>query len=154
MGADKLLGKGDMLFLQPGTSTLIRAQGTYVERRGDRRASSSYLRVETRSYDSELVQLKTGGDGRRRAAGGEQLQERDELYEQAIEIVIREGRGSVSLLQRALGHRLRPGRPADRLHGRGRHRRRVQRRNAREVLIRRSSGRRCEARPRRGLKHN
>ena len=36
MGADKLLGKGDMLFLQPGTSTIIRAQGTYAERRGDR----------------------------------------------------------------------------------------------------------------------
>jgi S-DNA-T family DNA segregation ATPase FtsK/SpoIIIE len=30
MGADKLLGKGDLLFLQPGTSTLIRAQGTYA----------------------------------------------------------------------------------------------------------------------------
>ncbi len=30
MGADKLLGKGDMLFLQPGTSTIVRAQGTYV----------------------------------------------------------------------------------------------------------------------------
>ena len=30
MGADKLLGKGDMLFLQPGTSTLLRGQGTYL----------------------------------------------------------------------------------------------------------------------------
>ena len=30
MGADKLLGKGDMLFLQPGTSNLIRAQGSYA----------------------------------------------------------------------------------------------------------------------------
>src|SRR5207248_6473721 len=30
MGADKLLGKGDMLFLQPGTSTLLRSQGTYA----------------------------------------------------------------------------------------------------------------------------
>ncbi len=36
-------------------------------------------------------------------AGAEQLRKRDELYESAIEVVVREGRGSVSLLQRALG---------------------------------------------------
>ena len=35
MGADKLLGKGDMLFLQPGTSTIVRAQGTYASDDGD-----------------------------------------------------------------------------------------------------------------------
>ena len=33
MGADKLLGNGDMLFLLPGTSTLLRGQGTYLSRR-------------------------------------------------------------------------------------------------------------------------
>jgi DNA segregation ATPase FtsK/SpoIIIE, S-DNA-T family len=32
-GAEKLLGMGDMLFLQPGTSTIVRAQGAYAERR-------------------------------------------------------------------------------------------------------------------------
>ena len=41
-----------------------------------------------------------GGPGKEKGAG---LKERDELYEPAIEIVIREGRGSCSLLQRALG---------------------------------------------------
>src|SRR5207302_1521554 len=53
-------------------------------------------------YAQELVQLSTTGkDGK----GGllETLRARDELYEQAIEIIVREGRGSVSLLQRALG---------------------------------------------------
>jgi S-DNA-T family DNA segregation ATPase FtsK/SpoIIIE len=99
MGADKLLGKGDMLFLQPGTSTLIRAQGTYL---GDQEITSvvEHLECDEPHYATELVQLKPGG------AGGdtmERLRARDDMYEQAIEIVVREGRGSVSLLQRSLG---------------------------------------------------
>jgi S-DNA-T family DNA segregation ATPase FtsK/SpoIIIE len=99
MGADKLLGKGDMLFLQPGTSTLIRAQGTYAS---DREIQNVVENLECDPcYVQELVQLKPGGDG----PGGlmETLRARDDLYEAAVEVVIREGRGSVSLLQRALG---------------------------------------------------
>jgi DNA segregation ATPase FtsK/SpoIIIE, S-DNA-T family len=100
MGADKLLGKGDMLFLQPGTSTLIRAQGTYAS---DEEISKvvGYLECEP-CFAPELVQLSTAGkDGK----GGwlESLRARDDMYEAAIEVVVREGRGSVSLLQRALG---------------------------------------------------
>jgi S-DNA-T family DNA segregation ATPase FtsK/SpoIIIE len=100
MGADKLLGKGDMLFLQPGTSTLVRSQGTYA-------SDEEITRVVERlhcdpCYSQELVQLSaTSKEG-----GGslhDTLRARDDLYEQAIEVIIREGRGSVSLLQRALG---------------------------------------------------
>jgi len=99
MGADKLLGNGDMLFLWPGTSTLIRGQGTYV---CDDEISQVIAAVATSEphYLSELVQLKTDG---KPAASGPQFGNRDELYEAAVDIVIREGRGSVSLLQRALG---------------------------------------------------
>ncbi len=126
MGADKLLGLGDMLFLIPGTSHIVRAQGTYVSDAEVNRVCQ-YLERYPVEFSRELVQLQVSGGpgGKDRGAG---LKERDELYEPAIEIVIREGRGSCSLLQRALGHRLRPSRPADRLHGRGRHRRRVQER--------------------------
>jgi S-DNA-T family DNA segregation ATPase FtsK/SpoIIIE len=98
MGADKLLGKGDMLFLQPGTSTLMRAQGTYAS---DEEITRVVEHLECDPcYAQELIQLKTGSD-----AGGmmDKLKARDEMYEPAIEIVIREGRGSVSLLQRSLG---------------------------------------------------
>jgi S-DNA-T family DNA segregation ATPase FtsK/SpoIIIE len=102
MGADKLLGKGDMLFLQPGTSTLVRAQGTYASD-GEITRVVEALEGEP-EFAEELLQL---GSAREPGAGGGSLQERlrarDELYEQAIEIVVREGRGSVSLLQRALG---------------------------------------------------
>src|SRR6266511_1983622 len=100
MGADKLLGKGDLLFLQPGTSTLVRAQGAFL---GDEEISRVVEHLECDPcYAEELMQLKPGG---RDGPGGlkESLRERDELYEPAIEVVIREGRGSVSLLQRALG---------------------------------------------------
>src|SRR5262249_11549549 len=99
MGADKLLGKGDMLFLQPGTSTLIPAQGTYA---GDEEITRvvAHLECDQPCYAAELVQLKPSSES---GSAMERMRARDELYEQAIEIVVREGRGSVSLLQRALG---------------------------------------------------
>jgi len=101
MGADKLLGKGDMLFLQPGTSTLIRAQGTYASDDEINRVVE-FLECDP-CYVQELVQLKTSGSSEGKGSFLDSLRARDELYEQAIEIILREGRGSVSLLQRALG---------------------------------------------------
>jgi S-DNA-T family DNA segregation ATPase FtsK/SpoIIIE len=101
MGADKLLGKGDMLFLQPGTSTLMRAQGTYASDEEITRVVD-YLECEP-CYAEELVQLSTRAKDQEGGSFLESLRKRDEVYEQAIEVVIREGRGSVSLLQRALG---------------------------------------------------
>lgn len=107
MGAEKLLGKGDMLFLQPGTSTMVRGQGTYASDR-DIAQVVSYLETDQPAYARELIQLSTAGKKRASADGDngdllEQLRERDELYPEAVELVIREQRGSVSLLQRALG---------------------------------------------------
>lgn len=105
MGADKLLGNGDMLFLWPGTSNLLRGQGTYVSDDEINRVVD-HCGMGEQNFVSELVNLKIkdkdGGD----EGGGVKpgaLRKRDELYEAAIEVVIREGRGSVSLLQRALG---------------------------------------------------
>jgi S-DNA-T family DNA segregation ATPase FtsK/SpoIIIE len=100
-GAEKLLGQGDMLFLQPGTSTIIRAQGAYVEDREIER-TVAHLETDEPNYESELLNLKAK-EGPGNGNLGEKLRERDPLYEQAIEIVIREQRGSTSLLQRALG---------------------------------------------------
>jgi len=101
MGADKLLGNGDMLFLWPGTSTLIRGQGTYL---GDDEINKVIDAVATTEpqFVKELVQLKTA-DQQAATAGGSEMSSRDEHYDAAVEVVIREGRGSVSLLQRALG---------------------------------------------------
>jgi S-DNA-T family DNA segregation ATPase FtsK/SpoIIIE len=101
MGADKLLGRGDMLFLPPGTSHLVRAQGAYAS---DKEICDvvGFLEVDNPCYAPELLQLSTTG-GRGTGALMEKLRDRDPLYESAIEVILREGRGSVSLLQRALG---------------------------------------------------
>ncbi|WP_227254933.1 FtsK/SpoIIIE family DNA translocase [Frigoriglobus tundricola] len=102
-GGERLLGMGDMLFLQTGV--LTRAQGAYVENEEIERVVNA-IATDTPNYDSELLNLKTRDQTEAGAGGGEvgeKLRERDPLYEQAVEIVIREQRGSTSLLQRALG---------------------------------------------------
>lgn len=100
MGADRLLGNGDMLYLAPGTSNLIRAQGTYVSDDEINNIIDFFGHLEPQ-YSTELAQLSTSSSGG--AADPDAMRKRDDLYEQAIDVVIREGRGSVSLLQRALG---------------------------------------------------
>jgi len=99
MGAEKLLGNGDMLFLWPGTSTLVRGQGTFLSDEEIDRVVEQCTVVD-QEFEHELVNLKIEQDG---AVDAEAIRKRDELYESAIEVVLREGRGSCSLLQRALG---------------------------------------------------
>jgi S-DNA-T family DNA segregation ATPase FtsK/SpoIIIE len=101
MGADKLLGKGDMLFLQPGTSTLIRAQGAYASDDEIERVVG-HLECDP-SFSEELMQLRATPAAEAGGSLVDALRARDDAYPQAIEVVVREGRGSVSLLQRALG---------------------------------------------------
>jgi len=94
-GAEVLLGQGDMLFLQPGTSSLIRAQGTYVDEGEIRTIIGALRKGGEPQYSTELMRLSAspleGGDG-----------EKDDLFDQAVEIVLGTQRGSVSLLQRRL----------------------------------------------------
>ncbi len=98
MGADRLLGNGDMLFLWPGTSTLIRGQGTFLCDDEINKVIEAVATTEPQ-FVKELVQLKSVKLGEE----GQSFSSRDELYESAVDIVVREGRGSVSLLQRSLG---------------------------------------------------
>ncbi|TWU01996.1 DNA translocase FtsK [Neorhodopirellula pilleata] len=104
-GADKLLGNGDMLFLWPGTSTLIRGQGTYLSDAEIDRVCDHCSSGGEQRFIGELMNLKVDEEGE--GGGGDldvdSLRKKDELYESAIEVVIREGRGSLSLIQRCLG---------------------------------------------------
>lgn len=102
MGADKLLGNGDMLFLSPGTSMLLRGQGTYVSDE-EINAVMDCCGTTEQQFVKELVQLKATDPGAASGEKGSKLPDRDELYHAAIDVIVREGRGSVSLLQRALG---------------------------------------------------
>jgi S-DNA-T family DNA segregation ATPase FtsK/SpoIIIE len=105
MGADKLLGCGDMLFLWPGTSNLLRGQGTYLSDKEIDDITGSASTGES-NFVEELINIKVkkpdeeGGKGSKKSGGSDS---RDELYNDAVEIVAREQRGSLSLLQRALG---------------------------------------------------
>jgi S-DNA-T family DNA segregation ATPase FtsK/SpoIIIE len=101
MGAEKLLGNGDLLFMPPNTSHIVRAQGTYVSDLEVARVCQ-FMSQYPVEYSKELTQIQVSGalTGKDRSSA---LRERDELYEAAIEVVIREQRGSCSLLQRALG---------------------------------------------------
>jgi S-DNA-T family DNA segregation ATPase FtsK/SpoIIIE len=102
MGAEKLLGDGDMLFLSPGQSGLQRGQGTYLSDEEIQRIISFVSQGEQR-FVEELMNLKVDSDDDGPSNGPITIRKRDELYESAIEIVVRERRGSVSLLQRSLG---------------------------------------------------
>ncbi len=67
MGADKLLGNGDMLFLSPGTSTLLRGQGTYVSD-DEINAVVDCVGTTEQQFVKELVQLKAADAGAAQAA--------------------------------------------------------------------------------------
>ncbi len=92
-GAETLLGQGDMLFLKPGTSDLIRAQGTLVDEPEIKRMVKHLKEVAEPQFHPELTQL-----GHVDAAE----MGRDELFDEAVRIVLASHRGSVSLLQRRL----------------------------------------------------
>jgi S-DNA-T family DNA segregation ATPase FtsK/SpoIIIE len=100
MGADKLLGNGDMLFLSPGTSQLLRGQGTFLSDDEITRVTE-FVATDSPQFARELIELKTKDEQEVAVPGA--LKNRDELYEAAVDIVVRERRGSVSLLQRCLG---------------------------------------------------
>lgn len=92
-GAETLLGEGDMLFLKPGTSDLIRAQGTFVDEAEIKRIVKHLKEVAEPQFHPELAQLK-------KLDAAEMT--KDELFDDAVRIILETGRGSVSLLQRRL----------------------------------------------------
>ena len=102
-GAERLLGCGDMLYLAPGTSTLTRAQGTYVSEEEINNVIEFFGDVEP-DYSEELAQVVARSAASGETSGGDTgPRQSDDLYNDAIDVVIREGRGSCSLLQRCLG---------------------------------------------------
>lgn len=93
-GAEKLVGHGDMLFLPAGSSKPLRIQGAYISER-EITAITGYIKRQKRAeYQEEILE----GPGARK---GDQTRD-DELLEEAIEIVVRSGLASASLLQRKL----------------------------------------------------
>ncbi len=92
-GGEVLMGQGDMLFLPPGQSKLVRAQGAFVADDELRGIVKHTKGQREQSFDAQLMRMPSAGQS---------TGERDELFDQAVEHIIASGRGSVSLLQRKL----------------------------------------------------
>jgi DNA segregation ATPase FtsK/SpoIIIE, S-DNA-T family len=93
-GAEKLVGHGDMLFLPAGSSKAIRVQGAYIAEREITAVTAFIKRQRQSDYRDEI--LEDVGGGKR-----EQTRD-DELLEEAMDVVVRSGVASASLLQRKL----------------------------------------------------
>jgi S-DNA-T family DNA segregation ATPase FtsK/SpoIIIE len=117
-GAELLLGHGDMLFLNPRTNKLARAQGTLVDDKEIRSVVRFMKDVSGPSFERQLLVLRKpseDGNGLGQLSDEERLlqsknnssaslkaAQEDPLFERAVEIVLETRRGSVSLLQRRL----------------------------------------------------
>ena len=100
VGAETLLGKGDMLFLPPGSSDLLRVHGAFVEDGEVLKVVESLKRSGGPSYDEQVTQGPADAQAIEGADGEDS--ETDELYAQAREIVVESGRASISYVQRRL----------------------------------------------------
>ena len=96
-GADKLIGKGDMLYVKPGSSSPVRMHGAFVTLK---EIEDLVEYISKQPKPSEII-LETVRDNTSSLGGNENGIE-DELLEQAIEIVVMSKQGSISLLQRRL----------------------------------------------------
>jgi S-DNA-T family DNA segregation ATPase FtsK/SpoIIIE len=93
-GAEHLLGKGDMLYLTPGTGRIIRIHGAYVSDTEIKRVVD-FIKNQAPSRYEELLPPKPEGEG-------SPENERDQYYEQAIELVTSTSHASISMIQRRL----------------------------------------------------
>ena len=93
-GADKLLGKGDMLFMKPGDSKLMRIQGAFVTDKEIEQVVTFIKEQGEPSYDEEILKDKQ----RSGVAGGE----KDVLFDEALRVVMESNQASVSILQRRM----------------------------------------------------
>jgi len=101
MGAEKLLGQGDMLYTPPQTSQIRRVQGALVEDHELQNLVDFVCQESIQTFNQELVQTATGT-----AAPGTPYEEAikaDEKFDEAVRVILKSRRGSASLLQRALG---------------------------------------------------
>jgi len=101
MGAEHLLGKGDMLFLPPGSSRLIRVHGAFVTETEINRVVDFWKEQATPEYDQSFLVAPPADDAEPEAEdaapGGQ-----DPMYEEAVRIVLEMGKASTSTLQRRL----------------------------------------------------
>ncbi len=99
-GAEKLLGKGDMLFLPPDKSKPLRVQGTFVSPK-ETKTLIDYLKSHGHQpqYEKEIT---TKYKAKETSVGLDAAEEKDDLFDDAVRVFNRRGKASASLLQRRL----------------------------------------------------
>ncbi len=104
MGAEHLLGKGDMLFLPPGSSRLTRVHGAYVTEQETNRVVDFWKGQAQPEYDESFLMappseedLEAAGEADEEFDG-----EQDPMFEDAVRVVVEMGKASTSTLQRRL----------------------------------------------------
>jgi S-DNA-T family DNA segregation ATPase FtsK/SpoIIIE len=98
IGAERLLGQGDMLFLPPGTARLQRLHGAFVSDDEVRRVVDFIKRQEQPEYDMALLEDESDAE-----EGGEEDEDlSDEMYDMAVRLVTEHRQASISWLQRRL----------------------------------------------------
>ena len=94
-GAEQLLGRGDMLFMPPGSSRAVRLHGPYISEQESARLASFLRKQGKPVYNASI----TAED--KKLDGGIEM-EKDDLYDEAARIVVSSGQASISYLQRRL----------------------------------------------------
>ena len=114
-GAERLIGKGDMLLLTASSSLARRLQGPWVDEEDVRKVVAHWRRQGAPNYVEGVEGAETTGGG-----GGDDSNDDDELLEAAMDLVVRSQLGSTSMLQRKLSVGFaRAGRLMDMLEQRG-----------------------------------
>jgi S-DNA-T family DNA segregation ATPase FtsK/SpoIIIE len=96
IGAEKLLGNGDLLYLPPGTARITRVHGAFVSDQEVRKVMQFIKQQARPNYHPEVLEVKKEVEA---AAADEDY---DEMYDQAIAIVTETQQASISMIQRRL----------------------------------------------------
>ena len=98
IGAERLLGAGDMLFMPPGSAKLRRLHGPFVSETEIRKVCD-FLRAQgSPDYQMEILETHATGED----VGPHGDEQPDELYDAALQIVLETGQASISMIQRRL----------------------------------------------------
>ena len=100
MGAEHLLGRGDMLFLPPGSSRLVRVHGSYVSEAETNDVVEFWKRQAAPEYDQTFLLAPPADEDEVDAEDFDGTQ--DPLYQDAVRVVLEQGKASTSTLQRRL----------------------------------------------------
>ena len=97
MGAEKLLGKGDMLFMPPGTHRLLRIHGAMVSDEEIQKIISFIKEQKKPTYKDQIFEVAVTDKGKTKEA-----EDYDERYDEALAIVAKDRQASISYIQRRL----------------------------------------------------